>query len=70
MIEDTNVSMETAIAMICRKYELNENDVLEMFKALDCVTPEQRTRTIITCTAFAVKDMIDNKISEEISTST
>lgn len=64
MIEDTNVSMETAIAMICRTYELNEDDVLEMFKALGCVTPEQRTRTIIACTAFAVKDMIDNKISE------
>ncbi len=65
MMENTDVSMETAIAMVCRKYELDENDVLEMFKALGCVTPEQKTRTIITCTAFAVKDMIDNKICNE-----
>ena len=65
MTEDTNISIEAAIAMVCRTYDLNKDDVLEMFEVLGCVTPEQRTRTIITCTAFAIKDMIDNKMSQK-----
>lgn len=58
--ETSIVSMETAIAVVCKKYGLDEKDLLEMFKALDRVAPEQRAKTIITCTSF-VKDTLDNK---------
>ena len=59
--ETSVVSMRTAIAVVCRKYGLDEKDVLEMFEAFDCVAPEQRTKTITTCTSL-VKNMLDNKI--------
>ncbi|MDE7093393.1 MAG: hypothetical protein K2O52_00620 [Oscillospiraceae bacterium] len=69
MTENTNcessiVSMETAIAVVCRKYGLDEKDVLEMFEAFDCVAPEQKAKTITTCTLL-VKNMLDNKIIEK-----
>ncbi|MDE5738236.1 MAG: hypothetical protein K2H93_07720 [Oscillospiraceae bacterium] len=62
--ETSVVSMETAIAVVCRKYGLDEKDVLEMFEAFDCVAPEKKIKTITTCTSL-VKNMLDNKIIEK-----
>lgn len=62
--ETSIVSMETAIAVVCRKYGLDEKDLLEMFEALDRVDPQQRVKTIIACTSFA-KSVLDNKITEK-----
>lgn len=60
--KNTVVNVAVAIATVCKRYELSAEEVLEMFEALGHTTPEQRTKTIITCTAFAVKDMMDNKL--------
>lgn len=62
--ETSIVSMETAIAVVCRKYGLDEKDLLEMFKALDRVAPEQKAKTIIACTSFA-RDTLDNKTTRK-----
>lgn len=51
--ETSAVSMETAIAVVCRKYSLAEKDLLEMFEVLDCVAPEQKAKAIAACTSFA-----------------
>ncbi|MDE5792753.1 MAG: hypothetical protein K2H66_04425 [Oscillospiraceae bacterium] len=59
--ETSIVSIEAAIAVVSRKYDLDEKDLLEIFEALDCITPEQKAETITTCTSFA-KDMFDSKV--------
>ncbi|MDE7094166.1 MAG: hypothetical protein K2O52_04570 [Oscillospiraceae bacterium] len=54
------VSMETAIAVVCKKYGLDEKDLLEMFEALNCIAPEQKAKTIAECTSF-VKNVLVRK---------
>ena len=57
-VEDLTI----ALAKVCDAYDLNAKEFCNMLEAIDKITPEQKHDAIITCTAFAVKDMIENKL--------
>lgn len=56
-----SIGVEAEIAIISENYGLNEQEFCEMLETLGCITREQRNKIITICTAFAVKDMIENR---------
>ena len=58
----TECNPAVAIATLCSTYGLNAIEFSKMLEALGHITPEQKSETLITCTAFAVKDMMDNQM--------
>lgn len=63
MTELRPIGIEAEIAVISDTYGLDEKEFCEMLEALGCITPEQRNKIITICTAFAVKEMIEHKLS-------
>ncbi|MDE5754816.1 MAG: hypothetical protein K2H89_09810 [Oscillospiraceae bacterium] len=56
------INVAIAVATISKAYKLNEKEFSAMLELLGCITQEQRDKAVIAFTAFAAKDMMDNKL--------
>ncbi len=60
MPENTNI--EVAVATVSNAYGLDTAEFSKMLEILGCITPEQKNTIMIYSTAWAAKDMMENKM--------
>lgn len=61
MCTTKEIPKEAAVAAVCETYHLNTSEFSDLLELLGCISPEQKSRILVFSTAWAVKDMIDNR---------
>lgn len=65
MCTTKEIAKEAAVVTVCEKYNLNTAEFCELLELLGHISPEQKSRILMFSAAWAVKDMIENKMKEE-----
>lgn len=62
MYTTKEIPKEVAVATVCRLYGLDMAELSELLELIGCIDPEQKSKVLLICAAWAAKDMIDNSL--------